>query len=174
MDNFTIQLAAAALLGATVGLDPYIHGRKSALLTHTLAAVLGAVFVRRNGALGSAGLSIPSAILALLAALMLSCLWLDKKREEAPLILIATAITFGIACGAAEWGIAGAMWSLMLGLYIRRVSLVTETAPADRQNLNPLDAHTEPLAPFEWTSDLRWVREAGRIASPPSGRHWAL
>ncbi len=165
-EDFGMTWLAAALLGMSVGLDPFISGRKSALVTHTAAAVMTALFVQYNAGLNGAS-AVPSALLALLSALALACLWADRSKEESTsLVLITIAMVFGVACGTANWSIAAVTWTAMLCLYIRRVSLATEPAVSGRNADLVLSDKGDALEPFAWSSDLRWVREMAKCPRP--------
>lgn len=161
----------AGLLGLTVGMDPFIHGRKWAVLTHPLASVITAVVVRTQTAPVQGGFTVANVLLALLATLALACLWAERNRDESTgLVLISIALVFGVSCGTGDWAIAALTWTVMLSLHIRRISLPTEPAKAGLAGEHSApDQMAAPLEPLEWPTDLRWVRELGRAPRPQPG-----
>ena len=139
MNQHFIQIAAAILLGATVGLDKRLEGKKFVVVNHILAALTGVGFVACNGSLDGVDLILPTPVLGLIASLSAVGVWLREKRSRrdqtgathtsssGEFLSLANALAFGLACGLSAWTLVGGVWLEMFAFYVGRLSLGTET-----------------------------------------------
>ena len=134
---FEPYLAAALAIGGICGLESKLAGRKLAVATHIVAAIIGYYGLEATDMVGAASLGLSWNILYVLAGLFLACAWiaetdslrsLERREDRGDASNHVVAFVVGLGCAMRCDLIVIAGCAEMLALFMRRARADFEPA----------------------------------------------